>query len=178
MGTCSVPITGRMEIHSISLLQNLCFVVRNSLMSHSLNRLHKQDNPFVYTLGINFRRPRVDIPPTRKLLAATIGKYIDQGITAFDTADSYGYRNEIIGTFLRNRNREQFQIISKTYFPFPGQNPTFGNLSAKNIELSINFSLKALRTDYLDILLAHRFDFKTDLGLSSKSVKFWKSVEK
>jgi aryl-alcohol dehydrogenase-like predicted oxidoreductase len=163
MAACGISIARKMENHSVQVLQKLRFVGGNSLMSVTKEILGKKRNPYTYTLGINFKRPRIDIHATRKIQSFAIGRYIDAGMTAFDTADSYGYRNEIIGTFLRHRNREQFQIISKTFFPFPGQKPEIGVLSARNIESSINYSLKALKTDYLDILLAHRFDSNTNL---------------
>lgn len=123
----------------------------------------EERNPYKFTLGINFTRPRIDNSLTRKFLSSPIEKFVDAGVSAFDTADSYGYRNEIIGTFVKGRLRERYQIISKTFFPFPGSAVEDGKLSNKNIKVSIDYSLKALKTDYIDVLLAHRFDEKTDL---------------
>lgn len=132
-------------------------------MHSPLGELPQNQDLYRHVLGINFTKPKIDVFPTRKIIASTLEKYVEVGITSFDTADCYGYRNHILSTFLKHKKREQFQIISKTYFPFPGQLPENGKLSRVNIQNSIDYSLKSLTTDYLDILLAHRFDSDTSL---------------
>jgi len=82
---------------------------------------------------------------------------IDNGFRTFDTADSYGVRNDFLGRSLRKTPRNDFEIISKVYFPY-SKDPKKKGLSEYNIKSSFEHSARSLNLDYLDLLLAHRFD--------------------
>ncbi|GAA0414973.1 aldo/keto reductase [Acrocarpospora corrugata] len=89
---------------------------------------------------------------------------LDEGITTFDTADVYaGTRaEEVLGRALNGLRRESLEIFTKVYWPTgSGQNDR--GLSRKHIMESINGSLRRLRTDYVDLYQAHRFDVETPL---------------
>jgi len=86
------------------------------------------------------------------------------GFRTFDTADSYGINNLFLKKIIKANGRQKLTIISKVYFPFvhiwrKGNIEMFeGGLSETAIKRSIDFQLKYLDTDYIDILLAHRYD--------------------
>ncbi|HEY1156284.1 MAG TPA: aldo/keto reductase family protein [Arthrobacter sp.] len=96
---------------------------------------------------------------------ACVRTALDLGITTFDTADAYaGTRAETaLGKALDGVRREGVEIFTKVYFPIgqPGKNDR--GLSRKHIMESINGSLRRLRTDYVDLYQAHRYDYETPL---------------
>ncbi|GAA3814832.1 aldo/keto reductase family protein [Streptomyces chiangmaiensis] len=96
--------------------------------------------------------------------AACVRAALDTGITTFDTADAYaGTRAEsVLGDALKGERREGLEIFTKVYWPTgPGRNDR--GLSRKHIMESINGSLRRLRTDYVDLYQAHRYDVATPL---------------
>jgi aryl-alcohol dehydrogenase-like predicted oxidoreductase len=89
---------------------------------------------------------------------------LDAGITTFDTADVYAAtRAEVVlGNALVGERRAGLEIFTKVYWPTgPGQNDR--GLSRKHIMESIDGSLRRLRTDYVDLYQAHRYDSETPL---------------
>jgi aryl-alcohol dehydrogenase-like predicted oxidoreductase len=95
---------------------------------------------------------------------ACVHAALDHGITTFDTADVYaGTRaEEVLGRALTGQRREGLEILTKVYWPTgPGANDS--GLSRKHIMESINGSLRRLRTDYVDVYQAHRYDHATPL---------------
>ncbi|TDB69926.1 MULTISPECIES: aldo/keto reductase family protein [unclassified Micromonospora] len=95
---------------------------------------------------------------------ACVRAALDTGITTFDTADVYaGTRaEEVLGKALAGERREGLEIFTKVYWPTgPGRNDR--GLSRKHIMESINGSLRRLRTDYVDLYQAHRYDYSTPL---------------
>jgi aryl-alcohol dehydrogenase-like predicted oxidoreductase len=95
---------------------------------------------------------------------ATIHAALDVGITTFDTADVYaGTRAEaLMGDALAGRRRENLEILTKVYWP-TGPGPNDRGLSRKHIVESCHASLRRLKTDYIDVYQAHRFDYETPL---------------
>ena len=89
---------------------------------------------------------------------------LELGITTFDTADAYaGTRaEEALGVALQGTRRESVEIFTKAYFP-TGDGRNDRGLSRKHIMESINSSLRRLRTDYVDLYQAHRYDYETPL---------------
>ncbi len=90
---------------------------------------------------------------------------LDAGITTFDTADTYANTKAevILGDALEGERRESLEIFTKVYFPTGPGGPNDTGLSRKHIHESINASLKRLKTDYVDLYQAHRFDHFTPL---------------
>ena len=88
-----------------------------------------------------------------------VGTARDAGINVFDHADIYGrHRHECEERFgaalaLTAAEREQVLIQSKV-----GIRPGYFDFSAEHILTTVDESLAALRTDYLDVLLLHRPD--------------------
>lgn len=95
---------------------------------------------------------------------ACVRAALDEGVTTFDTADVYaGTRaEEVLGRALEGQRREGLEIFTKVYWPTgPGVNDR--GLSRKHVFESIHGSLRRLRTDYVDLYQAHRFDYETPL---------------
>jgi aryl-alcohol dehydrogenase-like predicted oxidoreductase len=90
---------------------------------------------------------------------------LDAGITTFDTADVYanGKAETILGAALTGQRRESLEIFTKVYFPTGPRGPNDTGLSRKHIMESINSSLRRLKTDYVDLYQAHRYDHETPL---------------
>ena len=89
---------------------------------------------------------------------------LDLGITTLDTADVYaGTRAEsVMGKALKGVKRESYELFTKVYWP-TGTGKNDRGLSRKHIMESCNASLKRLKTDYVDLYQAHRFDYETPL---------------
>lgn len=90
---------------------------------------------------------------------------LDAGITSFDTADVYANTaaEEVLGDALAGQRRESVEIFTKVYWPTGPKGHNDVGLSRKHIMESIHGSLRRLRTDYVDLYQAHRFDTETPL---------------
>lgn len=82
-----------------------------------------------------------------KLLLAAL----DQGLNAIDTAECYVNSEELIGQAIASR-RSDFFLFTKCGH---GESYNEDRWSAKDIERSIDRSLKRLKTDYVDLLQLH-----------------------
>lgn len=98
---------------------------------------------------------------------ALIQQCVELGVTTFDHADIYGNYTceELFGTALQAspQLRSQIQLISKCGIKLVSQNRPAHQLkhydtSRDHILTSVDHSLQALQTDYLDVLLIHRPD--------------------
>src|SRR3954453_12696076 len=103
---------------------------------------------------------------------ACVRTALEEGITTFDTADVYAKTRaeEVLGEALTStgsgqvagERRQGLEIFTKVYWPTgPGMNDR--GLSRKHIMEAIDGSLRRLRTDYVDLYQAHRYDFETPL---------------
>ncbi len=84
---------------------------------------------------------------------------LDLGINFFDTANCYsnGSSEEFLGKALKKyAKREDVIIATKVYF-------NEGKLSKEAIHREVDNSLKRLGTDYIDLLIIHRFDYDTPI---------------
>jgi aryl-alcohol dehydrogenase-like predicted oxidoreductase len=95
---------------------------------------------------------------------ACVAAALDEGITSFDTADSYAKTRaeEVLGRALAGVPRESVEIFTKVYWP-TGSGPNDRGLSRKHVTESLHASLRRLGTDYVDLYQAHRFDHQTPL---------------
>ena len=89
--------------------------------------------------------------------------YDAHGGRFIDTADVYGEgaSERWIGDWLDERDREEFVIASKIYFPTRDQDPNGTGLSRKHLRRQIDLILDRLGTDYVDLLYIHRWDDDT-----------------
>ena len=83
---------------------------------------------------------------------------IDSGINFFDTARMYGNSEEIMGKAFRSR-RDEVVLSTKCRHLRDGEgNLPTGSKLKEIIETSLNESLKALQTDYVEIFMLHQAD--------------------
>lgn len=94
-----------------------------------------------------------------------IEKAIDLGINLFDTADMYsnGASEEVLAEVLMPRlPRHKIVLATKLYNPM-SDDPNDRGLSRKHVMDSVDGSLRRLKTDHIDLLQLHRFDYETPL---------------
>lgn len=83
----------------------------------------------------------------------------DFGVNLLDTAPAYGYSEERLGDLLK-KERKQWIISTKVgeefeVNKFGDQGKSWFDYSAKHTRLSVERSMRRLRTDYLDLVLIH-----------------------
>jgi len=95
----------------------------------------------------------------------TVHAALDAGITTYDTADVYANQAAeiVLGKALKGQRREGIEVFTKVYWPVAEKGPNDVGLSRKHIFEALHGSLKRLKTDYIDLYQAHRFDYETPL---------------
>ena len=90
---------------------------------------------------------------------------LDAGISTFDTADVYANTaaETVLGNALQDERRESLEIFTKVFGPTGPKGHNDLGLSRKHIMEAINGSLTRLKTDYVDLYQAHRYDYDTPL---------------
>ena len=90
---------------------------------------------------------------------------LDAGISTFDTADVYAntVAEDVLGQALVGERRQSLEIFTKVFGPTGPKGHNDVGLSRKHILESIDGSLRRLRTDYVDLYQAHRYDVETPL---------------
>ncbi|TVT46226.1 aldo/keto reductase [Amycolatopsis rhizosphaerae] len=88
--------------------------------------------------------------------------YADAGGNVVDTAINYrgGASEEFLGELLAGR-RDRFVLASKYTVSRDGSDPNAAGNHRKNLTLSLETSLRRLRTDYLDVYWVHLWDRHT-----------------
>ncbi len=111
-------------------------------------------------IGCNNFGMRLDLDASRPVIDAAI----DAGITLFDTADSYGTSEEILGEVLGTR-REEIILATKFGSDVRGGNGSdFGARGSRRyIRRAVERSLRRLRTDYIDLYQLHKPDRLTTI---------------
>jgi len=112
-------------------------------------------------------------------MQAQIEKYFALGITTFDHADIYGgYTTEAefgAGFSQSNVAREEVQFITKCGIQMPCQARPLTvkhyDYSAQHIQKSVENSLSALNTDYIDLLLLHRPSPLLDVEIVTETIQ-------
>jgi aryl-alcohol dehydrogenase-like predicted oxidoreductase len=95
---------------------------------------------------------------------AVIDAALDAGITFFDTSDSYGASEEVIGNALGNR-RDQVVLATKFGSDLRGElGPDWGARGSRRyIRRAVERSLRRLRTDWIDLYQLHFPDRSTPI---------------
>ncbi|HEY6531200.1 MAG TPA: aldo/keto reductase [Acidimicrobiales bacterium] len=91
---------------------------------------------------------------------AVVGRALDEGVTFFDTAESYsrGASEELLGTALGSRRDE---VVIATKFGARSFKKTMAAGSRGNVIRACEDSLRRLGTDHIDLLYLHRPDPET-----------------
>ena len=90
-----------------------------------------------------------------------LGAFAEAGGNFIDTANKYheGESEEIVGGFL-GPDRDRFVVATKYTLAMRAGDPNAAGNSRKNLRAS-DASLRRLRTDYLDLLWVHAWDYTT-----------------
>jgi aryl-alcohol dehydrogenase-like predicted oxidoreductase len=94
---------------------------------------------------------------TRRIIDA----YADAGGNVLDTASAYGNGEELLGSVVERRDR--FVLATKYTLSRDARDPNAAGNHRKNLVLSLDRSLRRLRTDYIDVFWVHVFDRHTPL---------------
>lgn len=109
-------------------------------------------------MGMSWNRSFV---PDKKGMIALIRKAHDElGVTLFDTAEAYGpfINEELVGEAIAPF-RKNITLCSKFGFEIQNNKMTGGfNSRPEHIKLTVDQSLKRLKTDHIDLLYQHRVD--------------------
>ena len=92
-------------------------------------------------------------------------KALDLGINFFDTANVYsdGSSEEIVGRALTQYARRDDMVIATKVHGRMRPGPNGAGLSRKAIMAEIDYSLKRLGTDFVDLYQIHRWDYATPI---------------
>ncbi|QCJ46349.1 MULTISPECIES: aldo/keto reductase [Haloprofundus] len=103
-----------------------------------------------------------DLEVGRERAHELLDAYADAGGTFIDTADMYGEgrSEEYIGDWLADRDREEFVVASKIYWP-TSDHANGRGLNRKHLRNNVDEILDRLGTDYVDVLYVHRWDDDT-----------------
>ena len=103
---------------------------------------------------------------------------LDNGITIFDTADTYGLgqSERTLGKALGNRRKDV--VIADKFGVRAGNGSTFYDNSPEYIRQAINASLKNLGTDYIDLYQVHYRDNVTPFTVVIETLDELKKVGK
>jgi aryl-alcohol dehydrogenase-like predicted oxidoreductase len=93
-----------------------------------------------------------------------LDEFVGAGGTMIDTADTYaaGTSEEIIGGWLKTKNRDDLVIATKVYGEAGPGMPVRG-AGRKHILAGVEDSLRRLQTDFIDLYQIHVFDDATPL---------------
>jgi aryl-alcohol dehydrogenase-like predicted oxidoreductase len=97
--------------------------------------------------------------------------YADAGGNVVDTAVNYGggHGEEIIGELLHGR-RDRFVVATKYTMSRNGSDPNAAGNHRKNLTLSLETSLRQLRTDYIDLYWVHLWDRHTPVAETMRAL--------
>ncbi len=101
----------------------------------------------------------VDVPTARAMLDTAL----EAGVNLIDTADVYGFGNaeRVVGEITQGRRNDV--LIATKCRSITGEDPNWGGLSRKHIIMSVEHSLRRLRTDHIDLFQTHGWDGQTAL---------------
>ncbi|KAF3762191.1 Aldo/keto reductase [Cryphonectria parasitica EP155] len=109
---------------------------------------------------------------TKETAFSILDYFYSQGGNFIDTANAYqdGESEEWLGEWMTARdNRDEMVIATKFTGPFVGPQvnkkgiikSNLGGNSTKSMKLSLEYSLKRLRTTYIDVFYVHWWDYTT-----------------
>ena len=116
--------------------------------------------------GVEIGKPYgIGVKNTDDMLTETeaidlLHRAVDHGINIFDTARNYGKSESIMGEAFKGiRDKVILETKCNNIYNEDGEIPKYPELQ-QIIETSLNDSLQALQTDYVDIFMLHQSDLK------------------
>ncbi len=99
-----------------------------------------------------------DLETSHKVL----GAFAEGGGNFLDTANKYhgGQTEEFVGEFIAS-DRDFWVVATKYTLNMRGDDPNAGGNGRKNMTRAVEASLRRLKTDYIDLLWVHAWDFCT-----------------
>jgi aryl-alcohol dehydrogenase-like predicted oxidoreductase len=97
-----------------------------------------------------------------------VDAYADAGGNVLDTASAYGDSESVLGEILGERDR--FVIATKYTLSRDPADPNASGNHRKNLRLSLERSLRRLRTDYIDIYWVHIWDRHTPIDETMRAL--------
>jgi aryl-alcohol dehydrogenase-like predicted oxidoreductase len=112
---------------------------------------------------------------SEELSRQILDRFVDAGANFIDTADVYslGVSEEILGRWLRGKDRESLVIATKVRFGTDQPNarrPNRFGLGRKHIMAEVEASLRRLQTDYIDLYQVHMWDPHTPFEETQSSL--------
>ncbi|WP_436761575.1 aldo/keto reductase [Streptosporangium sp. V21-05] len=104
-----------------------------------------------------YERGGADVPREYRAMLDT---YAEAGGNVVDTASAYGDSEEILGELLAGR-RDRFVVATKYTLSRDRTDPNAAGNHRKNLTLSLERSLRRLRTDHVDLYWVHLWDRHT-----------------
>ena len=98
-----------------------------------------------------------------------LDRYADAGGNVVNTASAYGESEDILGELLEGR-RDRFVLATKYTLSRDGSDPNAAGNHRKNFTLSLERSLRRLRTDYIDLYWVHIWDRHTPVGETMRAL--------
>jgi aryl-alcohol dehydrogenase-like predicted oxidoreductase len=91
-----------------------------------------------------------------------LGEFAEAGGNFIDTANAYheGQSEAFVGSFL-GPDRDRWVVATKYTLAMRSGDPNAAGNARKNLRASVEASLRRLRTDYLDLLWVHAWDYTT-----------------
>lgn len=107
----------------------------------------------------SLKYPQAFTLPSDEQLRALLNGAREMGVNFVDTAPSYGYSEERLGDLLR-KERKDWVISTKVGEEFEAdkfsdEGKSHFDFSPKHTRISVERSLRRLRTDYLDLVMIH-----------------------
>ncbi|GAA3167587.1 aldo/keto reductase [Planomonospora alba] len=99
-------------------------------------------------------------PEAAQEYRAMLDAYADAGGNVVDTASAYGESEDVLGGLLAGR-RDRFVVSTKYTLSRDRTDPNAAGNHRKNLTLSLERSLRRLRTDYIDLYWVHIWDRHT-----------------
>ncbi|MCE3251725.1 MAG: aldo/keto reductase [Cellvibrio sp.] len=123
----------------------------------------------------SLKYPQAFTLPSDEQLRELLACARDMGVNFVDTAPSYGYSEERLGELLR-KERKDWVIATKAGEEFEAdkfsdQGISRFDFSAKHTRMSVERSLRRLRTDYLDLVMIHSDGNDLDILLNSGALQ-------
>lgn len=106
-----------------------------------------------------YARGGAEVP---KEYRAILDAYADAGGNVIDTASAYGESEEVLGELLTG-SRDRFVLSTKYTLSRDRADPNAAGNHRKSLTLSLEQSLRRLRTDYIDLYWVHIWDRHTPI---------------